>query len=306
MAKRASISGQFDQLRAIIEDCTFDDGRTFIDGGSDAYYYEIRRCVFGERHTNFSINAHEYGTTGSRSGAGMIFTDNLVFGTTQVFQLHNPFTGGIVIKGNKFECAPNKVGTISGVPIPIGENLFNGNGMNQAPSVDGKVAVNKGETISLKVRDYERFEIKSPDYKVGVAVHEIIGIGSDGYRSIMTRKTVNINDTGKYLAFALKCNRAMVEVTQGGVIVDVLSPSEWTYFHYDVDNIKLRLRGDGEVYLDDFCRNNIGETFETTNKIKIYGLSTPSIKASRFVGESASGMYCMRFTLPVGSSCWVE
>lgn len=292
--------------RAVIENCTFDDCRTFIDGGSEAYYYEIRNNVFGERHYNFAINAHEYGTSGSKSGAGMVFENNQVFGTTQVFQLHNPFNGKIVISGNKFECAQSKLGTISGVPIEQGNNTFNGVGMNPAPEVDGKVAVNKGETISFKVKNYDTYDIKSQDYKVGISIHEIVGVGRDDIRSLMTRKTVNINDTGKYLAFALKCNGATVEVMKDGIVIDTLSPSDWQYFHYDLDLVKLRLLGGGEIYMDDFCRNNIGETFETTNKIKIHSYSTPSIKASRYIGESASGMYCMRFTMPVGSSLMVE
>lgn len=291
--------------RAIVDNCYFDDGRHFIDGGSEAHYYDIRRCVFGERHTNFSINAHEYGTTGSRSGAGIIFMENLVFGTTQPIRIHNPFIGSIVIKDNKFECDASKVGTISGVLIAPDGNSFNGKGMNPAPVVDGKASVNKGEIISWKVSNYDKYEIKESEYNVGIGTHQITGIGLDGYRSLMTRKAVNVNDPGDYLSFMLKCNQASVEVIEAGVVIDTISPIDWTYFIYG-SGAKLRLVGGGEVFLDDFCRNNIGETFETTNKIKISGYSTTAIKASRFIGESASGLYCMRFTLPAGSSVCVE
>lgn len=286
----------------VITESDFDDCRHFLDGGSEASSYLIQKNTFGERHNNYAINLHDYGT-GSRSGAGMIISNNLFFGKTSAINIHLPFTGATVIEGNKFECSLAKVGTISGKPLAEYEqfknNTFDGVGMLPAPSVDGKVAVNKGEVINLRVVDYKKYETDSPDYSVGIASHKFVGLDVAG-RSLMTQKSVVILESEKYVSFALKCMGSSVEVWQDGRVIDLLTSSKWERYFYK-GSVELRVLS-GTTFLDDYCRDNVGETFEVTNKIKVYGATSSSIKSSRFLGEAASGLYSFRFVVPSGES----
>ena len=61
----------------------------------------------------------------------------------------------------------------------------------------------------------------------------------------------------------------------------------------------------GECYIDDFAKSGASETFEVTNRIKVYG-QVGTIKTGRFSGEKASGLWSFKFGFVTGGSVGVE
>lgn len=292
---------------SVIRNSTFENGRHGVDGSSEGNQYDIRYCTFLPSFYNYQIHLHEYNS--GKSGAGMIFKHNYVFGKYAPVDIWPPFTGVTDIDSNFFE--PPGVGKIGADSLPLKQNKVSGNGMLIAPILDQTALAKVRKPIPrMPVAGYKKYyypdgEVPKQAKQPRTKVFRVYGMVGE-IRSLTGSFTVLVSDTGKYTGFSLKCFKSSVEVYVNGKLRETLSPSDWKQFLYR-GVVTLKVIGDagGECYLDDWAKNGTGETFEVTNKIKVTGY-VGSIKTGRFGGESASGLFSFKFTFVSSGSVNVE
>lgn len=238
----------------------------------------------------------------------MVFKHNYVFGKQQPIDIWPPHSGVTVIDSNYFESAvTGKIGTKD---VPVLNNLTHGNGMVPAPVTTQTVTYRVGGSISpipaIGANLY--YPDGKPAASSKIPRVKCFGVYrvEKGIRSITGYYTVSVTDTGKYTGMWLKCFRSSVEVYVNGVYLETLSPSKWSQVLYrGVVSFKVIGQEGGECYIDDFAKSGASETFEVTNRIKVYG-QVGTIKTGRFSGEKASGLWSFKFGFVTGGSVRIE
>lgn len=130
-----------------------------------------------------------------------------------------------------------------------------------------------------------------------------------GLNSILITSKV---DLGGFTVFANELfsgGDLFLFLLQGGVIGNgkIIRPNgDWARYCFYGNNIKLKASGVGQLLYDDHCRNDVGETFETTSKIKLSSPSGGAFKSGRFNGDAASGAWCFRLQFPISGSVFIE
>ncbi len=290
----------------IIRNSIFQDGRHGIDGSSESNQYDVRGCTFAASFYNYPVHLHEY--SGGKSGLGMIFKHNYLFGGGGI-DIWPPFSGTTVIDSNYFE--GSVIGRIGADQLPPMGNKINGKGMLPAPLANQVVTYKVGQDIAkipatgYKTLYYPDGMGNKPSKLPRVKCFGVYG-SQDGVRSITGYYTISVTDTGKYTGMWLKCFKTSVEVYVNGLYLETLSPTKWTSVLYR-GVVTFVAKGDatGECYIDDFVKSGTSETFEVTNKIKVNG-QVGTIKTGRFTGEKASGLWSFKFGFVTGGSVRLE
>ena len=292
---------------SVIRNSVFQSGRHGVDGSSESNQYDIQYCTFAASFYNYPIHLHEY--TGGKSGKGMVFKHNYVYGLSAPIEVPYPIAGETDIDSNYFESAT--IGRLGGKSVPVKSNLISGNGLPPAPVASQVVSYKVGDSIApIPVSGYKKYYYSDGKAPASSKIPRVKCFGvygvENGVRSLTGYYTVLVSDTGKYTYFNLKCFKTQVEVYVDGVLKSRIAPTKWTpYLYRGVVQLKMVGEAGGECYLDDWAKTGTGETFEVTNKIKVYGYEG-TIKTGRFNGEAVSGLWSFKLGFVTSGSVRVE
>ena len=301
----------------IIRNSIFQQCRHFFDCSSEAWIYDTQYCTFTASHYNYGLHNHMYPdtiVTAAVSGAGFIFKNNYVFGTTIPYEGYRSKTGKVLFENNFFEA--QIIGNISGFPIMFDtliwkNNKINGQGMLQAPVITCSSVVKVGEKISFEAKGYSKliYEEGKPPLALPtprVKTYSCYGVFG-GIRSITSYKSISVIDTGKYTGFYLKTYKCKVEVYKDGYKIAVISSPVWKNYLYR-GNITFKIVSEinGQCLFDDWVKSGTAETFESTSNVKVTNYSTTKISVGRFIGDKLSGLWCLKFDFRESGSINIE
>lgn len=302
--------------RSVVRNSVFQQGRHGVDGSSESNEYDIQYCTFTGSFYNYMIHLHAYPDGQAISGNGFVFKNNYVYGKQVPIEIYKSSTGATLFQNNYFE-ASTDLGKISGIPIVSDtlvwkNNKTGGAGLPVAPVITGSDTVRCGERVSFSASGYsvQVFPFGKPSVNgyasPRVKVYSCYGVKS-GVRSLSAYKSITVKDTGVYTGFYLKTYKCKIEVYRDGALIQVVTSPVWKLILYRGGKLTFKVVAEpgGVCMIDDWVKNGTSETFELTNKIKIYGYQGV-MKASRFIGDQSSGLWSFKFESVTGASVNVE
>ena len=301
-----------------VRNCVFQQGRHAFDCSSSNWSYDIQYCTFTGSFYNYQMHNHAYTTVNgiAYSGNGLLFMNNYIFGTQVPLELYKSETAKTLIKDNYFE-AYSDLGKISGTPIVEESQIWINNktfgvDMLSFPlimatdtvMVGGKIEFTNTNNISTvyPLGKPSGNGYASPRVKVFSAYNV-----NKGRRSVTKYHTLTVRDTGLYTGFYLKTYKCRIEVYRDGNYIQTISSPKWVMCLYRTGKLTFKVVGEpgAALMIDDWVKNGGSETFEISNKIKIYGYNG-TVKASRFSGDQSSGIYSFKFEFVTSGSVKFE